>query len=60
MPVLKAREKAQSEALEKQRGGSVQQDGTPAPEAGESKSEAADGAADASTAAEATPAETRR
>ena len=57
MPVLKAREKAQSEALEKQRGSSVPPDGNPASEAGESATEAADGAAEAS---EATPGETRR
>ena len=60
MPVLKAREKAQSEALEKQRGGSAPPEGAPAPEEGDNTTEAADPAAEASAATVTTPGEMRR
>lgn len=61
MPALKAKEKAQSEALERQRGSScAPQESTPAPAACESTMGAGDGNAEGSAAGEATPAEPPR
>lgn len=65
MPAIKAREKARSEAAEKQASSCAPQESQPAPAAGGDTTEGIDGeassaSAEASAAGEAVPAEVRR